>query len=229
MIKKILAAIKLHRDLLQSFGFAVVIVWGLWQMYHSPHIFHPASVEDVRRWVTAYGSLGPFVYIGLYTVRPLLFFPSIFLNLSASILFGPLLGICYLLLGGLGSAVLCYGLGQMGGGRKLLDRYGGRWGEKLTNYLSGSDGFEKMLWLRTVPIFPYDPVSIIAGCCNMNLRLYVIATSLGMVPGAVAYNLLADSLLAGKGLTLAIAVTILAFGLPLAWWTLGGEHKKLKE
>ena len=63
---------------------------------------------------------GPLVYIALYTVRPVLFFPSIFLNLSASILFGPMLGIVYLLCGGLSSAVLCYALGSLGGGRRLL-------------------------------------------------------------------------------------------------------------
>ena len=86
-----------------------------------------------------------------------------------------------------------------------------------------------MLWLRTVPIFPYDPVSIIAGCCKMNLQLYVAATVLGMLPGAIAYNLLADSILGGRGLYVSVAVVIIAFGLPLAWWALGGEHKKLKE
>ena len=86
-----------------------------------------------------------------------------------------------------------------------------------------------MLWLRTVPIFPYDPVSIIAGCCKMNLRLYAAATVLGMLPGAIAYNLLADSILGGRGLYVSVAVVIIAFGLPLALWALGGEHKKLKE
>lgn len=211
------------------FCFGDIYYLGCLQLHSSPYILHPSSVEDVRRWVASYGSLGPLVYIALYTVRPVLFFPSIFLNLSASILFGPMLGIVYLLCGGLSSAVLCYALGSLGGGRRLLDRYGGSWGERLTNYLSGSGGFVKMLWLRTVPIFPYDPVSIIAGCCKMNLQLYAAATVLGMLPGAIAYNLLADSILGGRGLYVSVAAVIIAFGLPLAWWALGGEHKKLKE
>ena len=229
MIENFLNWVRRHRELLRFAALAVLILCALWQLHSSPYIFHPSSVEDVRRWVASYGTLGPLVYIAVYTVRPLLFFPSLFLNLSASILFGPLLGVVYLLLGGLGSAVLCYFLGHSGGGRRLLDRYGGRWGERLTNYLGGSGGFGKMLWLRTVPIFPYDPVSIIAGCCNMRLQLYAAATVLGMLPGAIAYNLLADSLLGGQGLYLSITVVIAAFGIPLAWWALGGEHKKLKE
>lgn len=208
---------------------ALLLLWVIWQLHSSPYIFHPASVDDVRRWVASYGSLGPLVYVALYAVRPLLFFPGIFLNLSAGILFGPMLGIVYLLCGGLSSALLCYALGSLGGGRKLLDRYGGCWGERLTNYLSGSGGFVKMLWLRTVPIFPYDPVSIIAGCCKMNLQLYAAATVLGMLPGAIAYNLLADAVSGGSGVYVSAAVVVIAFGLPLAWWAWGGEHKKLKE
>lgn len=229
MIENFLSVFRRHREMLRFSTLAILIIWAVWQLHSSPYIFHPSSVEDVRLWVAAYGSLGPLVYIALYTVRPLLFFPSIFLNLSASVLFGPMLGIIYLLCGGLSSAILCYALGSLGGGRRLLDRYGGSWGERLTNYLSGSGGFVKMLWLRTVPVFPYDPVSIIAGCCKMDLRLYAAATVVGMLPGAIAYNLLADSILGGRDLYLSVAVVIIAFGLPLAWWALGGEHKKLKE
>lgn len=105
MIENFLNWVRRHRELLRFAALAVLILCALWQLHSSPYIFHPSSVEDVRRWVASYGTLGPLVYIALYTVRPLLFFPSLFLNLSASILFGPLLGVVYLLLGGLGSAV----------------------------------------------------------------------------------------------------------------------------
>lgn len=44
----------------------------------------------------------------------------------------------------------------------------------------------------------------------MNLRLYA-ATVLGMLPGAIAYNLLADSILGGRGLYVSVAVVIIAF------------------
>lgn len=228
MLENILQTVRKYRDGLRLSVLAVLIMTFLWQLHSSPYIFHPSSVEDVRRWVASYGSLGPLVYIALYTVRPLLFFPSLFLNLCAGILFGPLLGIVYLLLGGLGNAILCYGLGKMGGGRRLLNRYGGAWGERLTRYLGGSGGFVKMLWLRTVPVFPYDPVSIIAGCCNMRLQVYALATVVGMLPGAIAYNLLADSFIGGSGIYAAAAVAAVAFGVPLACWGLGGEHKKIK-
>lgn len=92
MIENFLNSCRRHREMLRFSVLAIFIIWVVWQLHSSPYILHPSSVEDVRRWVASYGSLGPLVYIALYTVRPVLFFPSIFLNLSASILFGPMLG-----------------------------------------------------------------------------------------------------------------------------------------
>ena len=191
-----------------------LIIYGL---YTSPYNPHPHSVEDVRRWVMSFGAWAPLIYVGVYTIRPLLFFPSLLLNLSVGLLFGPWLGIVLFLAGGFGCATLCYILGRFGGGHWLLQNFGGSWGERLTTYLVGAGSFTKMLWLRTVPLFPYGPVSIISGSVGLPYRIYACATLLGMLPGAIAYNFLADSFGTGR-FYLALVVTLLAFGVPLLLW-----------
>ena len=190
----------------------------LYGLYSSPYNPHPQSPEDIRRWVTGFGVWAPLIYIGVYTVRPLLFFPTLLLNLSAGVLFGPYWGVLLVLTGGLGCASFCYLLGRFGGGRWFLDNFGGRGGDKLTEYLVGAGSFTKMLWLRTVPIFPYDPVSIIAGSVRLPYRIYSSATLLGMLPGAIAYNFLADAFGTPR-FYMALGVTLVAFGVPLLWWT----------
>ena len=145
------------------------------------------------------------------------FIPDAALNLSAGVLFGPWWGILFLLLGGFGCASFCYLLGRFGGGNWLLRNFGGSWGERLTNYLVGDSSFKKMIILRTVPIFPYDPVSIIAGSVRLPFKIYAAATVLGMLPGAIAYNFLADAFGTTRFYA-ALAVTLLAFGIPLVWW-----------
>ena len=95
-------------------------------------------------------------------------------------------------------------------------------GECLTAYLVGEGSFTKMLWLRTVPIFPYDPVSIIAGSVRLPFKIYGGATCLGMLPGAIAYNFLADSFGTSR-FYMAVVVTILAFGVPLLLWKKGRD------
>lgn len=200
----------------------------IYALYISPYNPHPQNAEDIRQWISGFGVWAPLIYITVYTIRPLLFFPTLLLNLSAGVLFGPYLGILFLLMGGFGCASFCYLMGRYGGGKWLLENFSGEWGDKLKNYLVGSSSFEKMLWLRTVPIFPYDPVSVIAGSVKLPYRIYAFSTLLGMLPGAIAYNFLADSFGTPK-FYLSIFVTILAFGVPLLWWHIKGRHKELSE
>jgi len=197
-------------------------------VYHSPYNPHPESAEDIRRWVAGFGTLAPLMYVGVYTIRPLLLFPTLILNLSAGVLFGPCWGVLFLLMGGMGCASFCYLWGRFGGGRWLLENFGGQWGERLRDYLVGSNSFTKLLWLRTVPIFPYDPVSVIAGSVGFDIKKYVGATFLGMLPGAVAYNFLAGSVGTNK-FSFAVVVLFIAFGVPFYWWRRSGECKKIRE
>lgn len=200
----------------------------LYGAYVSPYNPHPASAEDIRRWVAGFGTWAPLMYVLVYTFRPLLLFPTLLLNLSAGVLFGPWWGVLFLLMGGLGCASFCYLLGRFGGGSWLLKNFGGSIGTRVKAYLLHSDGFVRMLWLRTVPVFPYDPVSIVAGSVRMPWKVYTGATLLGMLPGAVAYNFLADAFGTGRFYA-AVAVTVLAFGVPLVWWRSCGESKKMTE
>ena len=212
--------------LLRLVAYLLLVGLVIYALYASPYNPHPQSAEDIRRWVMGFGVWAPVIYVAVYTIRPLLFFPTLLLNLSAGVLFGPWLGIRFLRMGGCGCATRGYVLGRFGGGNWLLRHFGGSWGERLTSYLVGEGSFTKMLWLRTVPIFPYDPVSIIAGSVRLPFRIYAVATILGMLPGAIAYNFLADSF----GTTrfyLALGVTLLAFGVPLVLWQKSGAGGKL--
>ena len=187
------------------------LLYGIYQSPYNPHLH---SVEDVRSWVLGFGAWAPLMYIGVYTFRPLLMFPTLILNLSAGLLFGPWWGILFVLTGGLGCASFCYAWGRFGGGQWFLRHFGG--------------SFVKMLWLRTVPIFPYDPVSVLAGSVGVPVKIYVGATVLGMLPGAIAYNFLVDSV-GTSSFYAAVAVTVVAFGVPLLWWQCCGESKRMQK
>lgn len=214
--------------ILRVIAYGIFLGAVIYGAYSSPYNPHPKSTEDIRNWVAGFGSLAPLIYVAVYTVRPVLFFPTLLLNLSAGVLFGPFLGVLLVLTGGLGCASFCYLMGRFVGGQWLLNNFGGSWGERLKAYLLGKDSFTKMLWLRTVPIFPYDPVSIISGSVGLDYKIYAAATILGMLPGAIAYNFLADSFGTSKFYG-AILVTILAFGVPLVWWKRCGAARDLGE
>ena len=204
----------------------ICIIAALW---HLPGVFRPKSVEDIRQWVTGFGVWGPAAYVLLYVIRPLLLFPSLILNVAAGILFPPAIGIPCLTAGGLGSAALLFYMARTGIGSEFLDLHGGKWGGRIHYYLSDSKrNFQRMLWLRTVPLFPYDVISLVAGCTKMRFLTFAVTTLLGILPGAVAYNVLGDALGGNSGLAFSVCLLLVAFGIPLAFWYFGGERKMLK-
>lgn len=142
----------------------------------------------LRDGVLTLGWWGPVAYVVLYAIRPLFFFPAIFFTLAAPMLFGPLWGTVYVVLGaGLGACV-CF----------VVSRYLARdwvtsWQVKhpLWQQLRSAgreQGFRWMLMLRLVPVFHYDVVSYGAGLSAIGFWPFVGATLLGIVPGAVIYN-----------------------------------------
>ena len=225
MNKNSISIVRRHRHALLLIIYLLIIA-ALWYL---PGVFHPKSVEDVRRWVMGFGVWGPLVYVLLYTVRPLLLFPSLLLNVAAGILFPPDVGLPCLLAGGLGSAALLFYMARTGIGSEFFDLHGGKWGTRIHHYLSDSaKNFQRMLWLRTVPLFPYDVISLVAGCTTMKFATFALTTLLGMVPGAIAYNILGDALEGSSGFGLSVVLLVVAFGIPLAFWYFGGERKQLK-
>lgn len=209
---------------------AVILVAVSFYLHWNPAFVRPSSVAQIRELVTAAGIWGPLVYIILYTVRPLLLLPSLPFNLAAGILFSPLTGFISLLAGGLGSASVVFVVARWGMGSSLLTDRGGKWGRKLDGYLADKQhGFRRLLWLRVVPVFAYDPVSIVAACTGITYQVFAGATVLGMLPGAFAYCFLGQALVLQDNLPLAVLILFLAFGVPFGCWYFGSARKQLIE
>lgn len=171
---------------------------------------------ELRVWLANFGAMTPAIFVILYTLRPILLIPALLLNLMSAALFGPVWGTVYTLLGGLGSATLCYYLARYSK-FEFIANVADKWWSFVDKY-TPAEHFPKMLCLRLVPIFPYDPISFLAGLSNIPYRVYALATLLGMIPGAIAYNFLVDNVLANKSIVFAISFMVVAFVLPYLYW-----------
>jgi len=175
--------------------------------------------ESIRNVILSFGWWGPAVYIFMYTIRPLLLFPAIILTLAGGLAFGPWWGTAYVIIGGLLGACLCFAIARLLGQEKMK-KYLGKFShiEAFDDHIV-EHGFRTMLIMRLVPIFPYDPVSYLAGLSNIRFRDYAAATALGMVPGAFAYNVLGYSLtdMLSPTFLLAIALVMFVMFTPLVY------------
>lgn len=175
--------------------------------------------ESIRNIVLSFGWWGPVVYIVMYSIRPLLLFPAIVLTLAGGLAFGPWWGTFYVVVGGVMGASLCFVIARLLGSKKL-QKYMGKYSQlQLFENQLEVNGFRTMLIMRLVPIFPYDPVSYLAGLSKISFQDYVLATTIGMIPGAFAYNVLGYSLLDVFSSTflLAIGLLVIVMFTPLVY------------
>jgi len=175
--------------------------------------------ESIRNLIVSFGWWGPAVYIFIYTIRPLLLFPAIILTLAGGLAFGPWWGTLYVVVGGLLGACLCFAIARTLGQEKTK-KYLGNFSQIQTfdNQIV-EHGFRTMLIMRIVPIFPYDPVSYLAGLSNIRFRDYAAATGIGMIPGAFAYNVLGYSLtdILSPTFLMAVVLVIVVMCTPLVY------------
>jgi uncharacterized membrane protein YdjX (TVP38/TMEM64 family) len=136
------------------------------------------------------GVTGPLLYILLYTLRPLLFFPATILTLLGGFLFGPI-GILYTILGSNASAMVAYALGRYFG-KDALDSNDKTGVIQAYTYRMRANSFETVLIMRLI-FLPYDLVNYAAGFLKINWRAFLLATAIGSLPGTISFVLFGTS------------------------------------
>ena len=132
---------------------------------------------------------GPIVYMALYAVRPLIFFPATLLTALSGALFGPVWGVIYTVVGENASANLAYWIGRFFGRDLMLeDTVIGNWVTALRH-----NTFSAVLLMRLLYV-PFDLTNYSAGVVSAHWPSYVFATLIGIMPGLVVFVLLGASL-----------------------------------
>lgn len=138
--------------------------------------------------------LAPLVMLGAYIVGGLVVFPVNILIAVTVIVFGPILGVVYALLGCVFSAVTPYEIGRVLPQGRLQGRVAERI-KRLSERLVEHSVLAIML-VRILPIAPYSVVSVVAGVARMPRAQYLCGTAIGMLPGIVINALFIDRILA---------------------------------
>jgi uncharacterized membrane protein YdjX (TVP38/TMEM64 family) len=146
--------------------------------------FHPGGRSKMLGFLNQ-GFWGPFIYVVLYAVRPLIIFPSTILTLAGGFVFGPVLGVIYTIIASNISSTIAFfvghyfgeGLFREDGSDNLIQRYARRMRE---------NSFETVMIMRFI-FLPYDAVSYLAGFLRIKYWPFIFATALGSIPGTMAF------------------------------------------
>lgn len=136
--------------------------------------------------------LGPLIFIGLYIARPLIFFSAGVLSIAAGVLFGPVWGVIYTVIGSNLGASLAYVIGRFFS-QSVLDETETKQGG-INNYIARmrSNSFETVFIMRLI-FLPYDLVNYLAGFLKIHYGAFIFATILGSLPGTISFALFGAS------------------------------------
>lgn len=141
------------------------------------------SLEAVLRTM---GKEAPFLFVPAYALATVAFLPGALFSLAAGFLFGPVWGTLLSLAGGVLGATAAFLIARHIAGAWVRERAQGI----LADLLAGIDagGWRFVLWVRLVPLFPFNLLNYALGLTAIPLSSYVWASALGMLPGAFLYN-----------------------------------------
>ena len=125
-------------------------------------------------------------FMGLYILQTALSLPgAAILSLAAGAIFGSIMGTVYANIAATIGATLAFLVTRY----LLRDVVLSRFGQKLEgmNRELESRGFNYLLFLRLVPVFPFFLINLAAGLTRLPLRTFFIATMVGIIPGGFVY------------------------------------------
>jgi phospholipase D1/2 len=201
----------------------LVGLFSLWRWTPLAGYVNPQTVID---WAGALAAdpLGPLMVMAAYTLATFTMFPRTLITLAAVVVFGPLEGFVYAMLGILAAALLTYYGGRIPS-RDTIRRIAGTRLNRLSRELRRR-GLISMIAVRVIPVAPFIVVNMVAGAARIRLHHYVLGTIIGMLPGTLAATLLGgqlDTVLRDPGnvsfglIALVMAVLLAAF-LAARWW-----------
>lgn len=149
-------------------------------------------------WVRSLGIWGPLCFVGLYAVAAVFLVPGSVLTLGAGAVFGVVRGTIIVSVAATAGASAAF----------LIGRHLAR--ERVARWLAGNprfaaidravagQGWKIVLLTRLSPVFPYTLLNYAFGLTRVRAGHYVVASWVGMLPGAFMYVYL-GSLARGVG------------------------------
>lgn len=213
--RKLISALRLAA-LPALIAITLLVAWklGYFELDRRRQLFDTVQWLRVLPWIET-------AYVAGYAVVVMLGLPAAILTIVAGAIFGVRIGALLAWGGSLAGTVLAHALARTVA-RKPLRRLFGE--HRLFRVLKDHDDVLALLRLRVIPIAPFAVLAYVAGIAGVSLKRLLIATSLAIIPGVIAYAYVGSALLASmvsasdrsrRALWIAGAVTLATVSLSL--------------
>jgi uncharacterized membrane protein YdjX (TVP38/TMEM64 family) len=190
----------------------LLVVAGILWATHRFGLYKYLTPQRIRDFVLSFGYWAPIIFIVIYFLRTFVLFSASVLSIASGLAFGPFWGTVYTVIGATISSCTAF----------LIVRWFGRGFMEATckscgtaieglDKKIGDKGFWIILFLRLIPIFPYEGINFAAGLSKISFWQYFWGTFLGIIPGSFAYNYLGGSLINIKDPKILLGIAMVLF------------------
>lgn len=145
-----------------------------------------ANRDQLLSYTESNYALAVAVFILVYILQTTFSLPGgAILTLTGGFLFGSLMGTVFVNIGATVGATLAF----LAARYLLRDWVENKFGHRLGPIQAGfaQNAFSYLMTLRLIPAFPFFLVNLVSGLTRVNLGTYMLATSLGIIPGSFVF------------------------------------------
>jgi len=146
------------------------------------------SLPELRAMVKSFGIWGPFGFIILYGLAIAIGTPGTLFTIAGGLLFGRWFGTFYNVLGATLGASGAFWIARLISKKTIMERFGHMKWFSAFNKGMEKNGFNYMLFVRLVPLFPFNGINFASGITHISFRDYVLGTAIGIIPGAFVFT-----------------------------------------
>ena len=142
--------------------------------------------EQFKDYIDNQPVLAPLIFMGAYTASVALSLPiASLLTLLGGFLFGFTKGTLMVVTSATIGASIIFVVAKTSLGATLREKAGGLYNKVEANMKDNAVGY--LLFMRLVPLFPFVLVNVVPALFNVPLRVFVLTTFFGIMPGSAVY------------------------------------------
>jgi len=145
------------------------------------------SREYIETTLNRLGNLAPVGYVVFYGLASALGVPGTILTIIGGVVFGSYLGTLLIVIGATLGASIAFFVARFLARDFISDMFGkANWFEKLDKGIE-TNGLYFILFIRLVPVFPFNGINFASGLTKVRFRDYFIGTAIGIIPASFVF------------------------------------------
>ncbi len=146
------------------------------------------SIEQVQMFVDSMGVWAPIAFVLIYAAAMMLGLPGTVFTIVGGLVFGKWLGTLLNVVGATVGASGAFWVARLLAGEMLIKKLSGqKWFDKFNKGLE-ENGVSYMLFVRLVPLFPFNGINFGSGITKVSFRDYLVGTVVGIIPATFVFT-----------------------------------------